>query len=242
VSALLLEYAMVFLSGALRGFTGFGFSLAAVPLLSLIMPPARAVPIVLILQLLVSVAGLRGALRQCDWRSIRMLAIGAAVATPLGTWELAHMGAARVRFFIAAVVVCGAVALSRSFRLAVAPTGWRVLPFGLMSGLFNGLAGIPGPPIIAFYLASPISSAVARASMIVLFLLTAVMALLPLAWFGLLPRPIVVEAAFGLPVVLAGSWLGARAYAYSSERHYRFVALAMLMVTAALSAWRAVVN
>ena len=124
----------------------------------------------------------------------------------------------------------------------MAPTGWRVLPFGLMSGVFNGLAGIPGPPIITFYLASPISSAVARASMIVLFLLTAVMALLPLAWFGLLPRPILVEAAFGLPLVLAGSWLGARAYGYSAERHYRFVALAMLMVTAALSAWRAAVN
>jgi uncharacterized protein len=30
----------------LRGFTGFGFSLAAVPLLSLMMPPSVAVPVV----------------------------------------------------------------------------------------------------------------------------------------------------------------------------------------------------
>ena len=239
VGALPLEYAMLFLSGALRGFTGFGFSLAAVPLLSLIMPPARAVPIVLILQLLVSVAGLRDALRHTDWRSIRILALGAAIATPLGTWGLAHLAAGRVRLVIAVVVVCGALVLGRGFRLAVAPVGWRVLPFGLVSGLFNGLAGIPGPPIIAFYLASPISSAVARGSMIVFFMVTAALALGPMAWFGLLPRAIVMEAAFGLPLVLIGSWLGARAYGYSADRHYRFVALALLLATAALSAWRA---
>ena len=233
------EYAMLFLAGALRGFTGFGFSLAAVPLLSLIMPPARAVPIVLILQLLVSIAGLRDAVRQCDWRSIRMLTVGAAVATPIGAWGLAHLAAAPVRLVIAIVVVCGALVLGRGFRLPIVPVGWRVLPFGLTSGLFNGLAGIPGPPIIAFYLASPVSSAVARASMIVFFLVTAVLALVPLAWLGLLPSTIMVEAAIGLPMVLVGSWLGARAYSRSADRHYRFVAVAMLLVTAVLSAWRA---
>lgn len=236
---LAVEYAMLFLAGALRGFTGFGFSLAAVPLLSLVMAPARAIPIVLILQLLVSIAGLQDAVRQCDWRSIRMLAVGAAIATPIGVWGLAHLAAAPVRLVIAVVVVCGALVLGRGFRLAVVPVGWRVLPFGLASGLFNGLAGIPGPPVIAFYLASPVSSAIARSSMIVFFLLTAVLALAPLAWLGLLPRAILVEAAIGFPMVLIGSWLGARAYRHSADRHYRFVALAFLLVTAALSAWRA---
>ena len=198
--AVAMEYAMLFLAGALRGFTGFGFSLAAVPLLSLIMPPARAIPIVLILQLLVSIAGLRDAVRHCDWRSIRMLTVGAAVATPLGVWGLAHLSAAPVRLTIAVVVVCGALVLGRGFRLPIVPVGWRVLPFGLASGLFNGLAGIPGPPVIAFYLASPVSSAVARSSMIVFFLLTAVLALVPLAWLGLLPRkPSWSRPQFGFP-------------------------------------------
>ena len=239
---LALEFAMLLASGVLRGFTGFGFSLAAVPLLSLIMPPARAVPTVLVLQLLVSMAGLRGAVRLCDWRSIRMLAVGAAVATPLGTWGLAHLAAAPVRLVIAVVVVCGALVLARGVRLAIVPVGWQVLPFGLASGLFNGLAGIPGPPVIAFYLAAPVTSAVARASMIVFFLVTSILALAPLAWFGLLPAAVVGQAAIGLPMVLLGSWLGALAYGKSADRHYRFVALALLLMTAALSAWRAALD
>ena len=36
----------VFVASVLRGFTGFGFGLAAVPLLSLALPPAKVVPLV----------------------------------------------------------------------------------------------------------------------------------------------------------------------------------------------------
>ena len=51
---LFLVAVAVFLAAILRGFTGFGFALAAVPLLSLTLPPARVVPIVVILQAIVA--------------------------------------------------------------------------------------------------------------------------------------------------------------------------------------------
>ena len=233
---------MVFLTGLLRGFTGFGFSLAAVPLLSLIVPPAQAVPVVVLLQLLVSVAGLRDAVRLCDWRSVWVLALGAAVATPLGTWGLVHLQAGPVRLVIAAIVVAGAAVLAGGVRLAVAPTGAGALPFGMAAGLFNGLAGIPGPPVIAYFLASLVPSGTARGSMIVIFLLTSTLALAPLAWFGLVGRDSLYAAAAGFPLVLAGSWLGARAFRHSTDRQYRAVALLLLLATAALSAWRAAMD
>ena len=75
--------------------------------------------------------------------------------------------------------------------------------------------------------------------MIVFFLVTAVLAVVPLAWLELLPRTIMVAAAFGFPMVLLESWLGARADSRSADRHYRLVALVMLLLMAALSAWRA---
>ena len=233
---------LVFLAGLLRGFTGFGFSLAAVPLVSLIMPPAEAVPIVLLLQALVSLSGLRDASTQTHWRSIGVLAIGAAIATPVGTWGLAHLPAAPVRMAVAAIVAAGAAVLAFGVRLKQAPTGLAALPFGLASGLCNGIAGIPGPPIIAFYLAMPVTTAVARASMIVFFLLTSLLALAPLAWLGLIGRGSLVSAAIGLPAVLIGSWLGALLYRTSADRHYRSVALLLLFATALMSAVRAVLG
>ena len=49
----------VFAAAVLRGFTGFGFGLAAVPLLSLALPPAKVVPFVVVLQVIVGVGGVR---------------------------------------------------------------------------------------------------------------------------------------------------------------------------------------
>jgi uncharacterized membrane protein YfcA len=233
---------MVFAAALIRGFTGFGFSIAAVPLLSLILPPAQAVPIVLVLQLLVSLNGFRGAMRICDWRSLRALTIGAVIGTPVGVWCLAHLPQAPVRLCIAAIVLVAVAVLSRGMRMAVAPTGVRMFPFGAVSGLFNGLAGMPGPPVIAFYLASPIETGVARASMIVFFLVTSVIALVPLAFIGMVSGPMIVASLCGFPAVWFGSWLGAVLYQGSSEGRYRAVALVLLVATAVLAAVRAVLD
>ena len=241
VTLLPVALAMVFLAAIVRGFTGFGFSIAAVPLLSLITTPAQAVPVVLLLQALVSLSGLRAALRVCDWRSLRVLALGALVATPLGAIGLARLPAAPVRVGIAAIVLAAVLVLGRGVRMRVAPRFARVLPFGLLSGLCNGLVGMPGPPVIAFYLASPVETGVARASMIVFFLLTALLALVPLGWFGMVGTAALLQAGLGAPLVWLGSLLGARLYRASPERHYRPVALVLLSVTAGLAVVRAAV-
>jgi uncharacterized membrane protein YfcA len=231
--------AMVFVAGLIRGFTGFGFAIAAVPLLSLLLPPAQAVPIVLVMQVLVSLVGLREASRICDWHSVRLLTIGAAVATPLGVWGLAHLPSAPVRAAIAAIVLLSVAVLGRGVRLHRALGAGGVLAFGALAGLFNGLAGMPGPPVIAFYLAAPVAIAVGRASMIVFFLATAVVALVLVTALGMLSWPIATGAVLGFPVVWFGSWLGAMLYRRSRDRGYRVVALSLLVATALLAAIRA---
>ena len=55
--ALFIAVFGVFAASVLRGFTGFGFGLAAVPLLSLALPPARVVPFVVVLQVIIGLAG-----------------------------------------------------------------------------------------------------------------------------------------------------------------------------------------
>ena len=238
-TVLLAGAAMVFAAGTLRGYTGFGFSIAAVPLLSLLGPPATVVPIVLMLQLVVSANGIRSAARLGDWRSIGLLALGALLATPVGVWALTELPDAGVRFAIAGTVSAAVLMLGLGHRAATAPSGPRVLLFGVVSGLFNGVAGMPGPPAIAFYLGAPIPGATARASMIVLFTLTSAFALVPLLALGRLHVGACWLAAAALPVVWLGSSLGAWLHARSSERTYRAAGLAVLAATAARAAARA---
>src|ERR1700678_1113203 len=82
-----------FLAALLRGFTGFGFAIAAVPVLSLVLPPTRVVPLTVVLQLLASMVDFRAASRITDWRSLMWLSPGMMVGTPLGLWLLTRLSA-----------------------------------------------------------------------------------------------------------------------------------------------------
>ena len=84
VETLLIAVFGVFAAALLRGFTGFGFGLAAVPLLSLALPPAKVVPFVVTLQVINGVSGLRQASRLCDWRAVRGLSPGLVLGLPIG--------------------------------------------------------------------------------------------------------------------------------------------------------------
>ena len=237
-----LALGMVFFAGLLRGYTGFGFSIAAVPLLSLIMAPAVVVPVVVVLQFLVSLSGLPGAIQIVDRPSIGLMAVGAAVGTPLGVLMLGRLDPDLVRLMIAVLAGLAVAVLGCGFRLRLAPSGPKLLLVGLASGLSNGVAGMPGPPVIAFYLASPFTSQVARASMIVFFLLTAALATASLVSVGLLGTRVLLPVLLDLPLVLAGSWLGGVLFRRSDGSRFRPVALAVLGAVAALAALRAVVG
>ncbi len=231
--------AVFFSAGLLRGFTGYGFSLTAVPLLSLIWPPVVAVPIVLILQLMISVNGLRGALEICDWRSIRLLALAAIVTTPFGVLALTVLPANTVRLCLAAVVLAVVLVVGRGVPEGRFSRTRSTLLFGSLSGLFNGLAGMPGPPVIAFYLASGLGSARSRACMIVLFLLTSAAALVPLSFAHALTVGSLILAAASFPAVWIGSRAGAWLYGRSSDLVYRLTGLTALSVTALVTAYKA---
>ena len=72
----------VFLAGLLRGFTGFGFALAAIPILTLFLPPGAIVPAVSVVALLAGVELLPKAWPAANFRAIRRLLLGALAGTP----------------------------------------------------------------------------------------------------------------------------------------------------------------
>ena len=87
---IVLSIAAVFAAAILRGFTGFGFALAAVPLLGLFMSPTQAVPVAIGLQLMGSLIDFRHATKSCHWPSLRWMMLGAALGSPIGALVLSH--------------------------------------------------------------------------------------------------------------------------------------------------------
>lgn len=238
----LLVIGAVLAAAFLRGLTGFGFALAAVPILSLAVPPVEAVAIAVLLQLAVGlrdVVALRGSY---DRGAVLRLGAGALLGTPFGVALLAALDVGAARVMIAAVVLVSLLLLLRQPGARRAPPAALTVGVGALSGLFSGLAAMPGPPAVAYFLAIGAAPATARASLMMFFFLAALMAAPGLAVSGAIGWHGLLLAASALPALMLGSWAGAQLFRRMRSGQYRAMALAVLAVSAVLTGLRGLVG
>ena len=221
-------WAAIFVGGFVRGYSGFGSSMVWVTALTQVMPASRVVPIILVLEVLASVHLLPRAWKDVHWASVRPLMAAAWVATPIGVWALARLSPAAMQLAISAVVIATAVLLWRGYRLQRTLGTAATLALGAVSGVLTGATSANGPPLVIFYLSSPVAMAAQRASLIACFLgidgVGAVMAALA----GLVPWESIQQIALFLPAMLVGTALGGRRFLGTSPEAFRRVALLLL--------------
>ncbi|MFL5282300.1 MAG: sulfite exporter TauE/SafE family protein [Rhodopila sp.] len=242
IASVALAMAGVFAAAVLRGFTGYGFGLAAVPLLSLALPPARVVPLVVALQAIIGVAGLRSAWIACDWGAVGVLAPGLVLGIPLGLLILTALPPNPVRLAIGVIIAFSVWVIRRGFRLPPNPPRLLGGSVGLISGIISGLASMGGPPVIVYFLALGHGAARMRATAIVYFMLAACVSLIPMAAKGMITGDTLVWTVACVPVLLLGSALGSRAFRRAQPWHHRMVALTTLSALAVLLIVRAVLG
>jgi uncharacterized protein len=238
--------AIVAFAGLVRGFSGFGFSLAAVPLLSGVLPLNAVVPLALVLEAVGILPALSRTWRHTEWHTLGRLLLGAAAALPLGVLAL-RTGAPTLLRPAAAIVVLSAVAFlwhapQRAAGRTPAMTGpWPAVLVGGMSGVLNGAAAMSGPPIILFMLAGLRSPESSRATMMLFFSASAAIALV--IGIGsrtyILPDPL--QVLWCLPFLALGLELGIRAQHLASAAVARRLALGSLALSAVASLLAALV-
>lgn len=231
--------AMTFGAAYVRGLTGFGMAIILVPLLGLIIAPAQAVTLGILLQLLIGPVGLGPIIHDSDRASAIPIALIAVVTTPLGMLALKGVTPDVARLLITSVAVGAFVAVllpkqpegHQPGRLAIGGTG-------LAAGILTGFAAMPGPPVVPFYYRRPLEPRVARASMLLIFFATAIAGTLASMWVGLATwRLFLLAVLLFLPM-----WLGNRL----GGRHFGRVAphvwQAMVAVVLGVAAVSAVVR
>jgi hypothetical protein len=242
ISSLIATLIGVLAAAIMRGFTGFGFGLAAVPLLSLALPPTQVVPLVVTLQVVIGLVGLRAAVTECDWQAVRMLAPGLVIGVPIGLLILTTLPANPVRLAIGAVIGFSVWLIHRGLRLPPKPSRLVSAGVGTVSGIISGLASMGGPPIVVYLLALGHSATRMRATAIVYFMLSGAAAFIPMAARGLVTRDVLIWAAASVPVVFAGSRIGTWAFHRAKPRHHRMVALLILSALAVMLVGRSLLH
>nr|WP_321252271.1 sulfite exporter TauE/SafE family protein [uncultured Ruegeria sp.] len=221
-----------FLGGVVRGFSGFGTALIFLPLSAPILGPFGALIALTVMDIFGPVPNLRRAWVAVDRSDLLRLVLGCAVTLPIGLWLLTQVEPVVFRYVVSLISL---------FMLAVLVSGLRyrgrvrramVAGIGAAAGFLGGVAGLPGPAVILFYMSRPLPIEVVRAT-ILLFLFAFDFLLLGiLTGMG---RVTLASIGLGLALAvpnLAGNWLGGWLFRPERERIYRASAYLAIAVAA----------
>jgi uncharacterized protein len=229
-SALALGAAAVAVAGLVRGLSGFGGALVMAPILSLLYGPAPAVAITISLELVGYLQLLPGAARHIQWRAVAPMGAAALAALPLGVYLVVHVPPEPMRRAIGAIVAVLALLLMLGWRARRPPGLPAALGVSALSGLLEGLAGTPGPPVVLYLYVGPDSAARNRHQLIGYFTLLDLAALLLFAAQGAFSAGWLQRTLLLIPVSVAGTWLGGHLFRHSSEALLRWLALALILL------------
>ena len=200
---------------AVRGGTGFGGGAIAVPMLALVFPLQVTVPVVTVLNMLSSIGHGIADWRHIVWRAIWRVMPGSLIGVLVGLYMLGLFDPKPLGRALGAFVMLYALyVLLLAGRQVNVPKRW--LPMvtvltstsaGFVGAVFGGAAG----PLYVIYLnALHLGRDAFRVTITSIMLCQGVTRLIGYAVMGLYDRHVLLLLAAALPMMLIGSWLGAR--------------------------------
>lgn len=223
------------LSGAVRGFAGFGAALIYVPLMAAVYEPLIATTTFVLIDFICVAPFALRALPNVRWREVLPALVAAILTVPLGTMVQHQVNPIILRWAMALFVLAFVILVATGSRYPWKPSTLAAIGAGAVSGFTGGAAQLSGPPLILYWLGSPSGTAIVRANLIVYLCLTTLTLMVSYAWQGLVTTTsISLAVLLWVPYTLALA-VGARWFRGASELAYRRIAYVITALAALVS-------
>jgi uncharacterized membrane protein YfcA len=221
---------IIFTASIVRGFNGFGFSAISVSGLSFILPPIEIVPIILLLEVFVSIFMVPYIWNKIDWKFVIQILIGIIIGSPIGLFLLKYLSPQITHLIICLVVIFFSLLLMRGYVNLKINNLFSKIATGTISGVVNGFSTLGGLPVALFLLVTSIQPAVIRGSLAALFFLTDIYAF-TLSFFSGIIDMITIYRVLSIILVLPlGVYIGDSFFVKAKEATYRKVVFYFLIL------------
>lgn len=232
LSSLAVLLVTLAVAGFVRGFSGFGAGMIAMPLMSAVLGPRVAVVLFSLTDFVLTIPMLFPAFRKADWSTVLPAAIAAFLTVPIGTYILTIVDPQIVRWAISCIVLGMLALLMSGYRYRGSPKAPVSASIGVVAGLFSGAAGVAGPPVVTYWMSGPADKSVLRANLIAFFFFSASSSLVSYTIAGLFTVDVLAMFIMAAPVYAVCVWLGTKCLNIASEKQFRGVAFGLIVIAA----------
>jgi len=221
-----------FLAGLVRGFTGFGSAMIFLPVAGFFLSPISALTVLTVMDFFGPIILLRNALKDARRNDLIKLLLPMALMLPVAIWLLSYTDSKVFRYLISGLAICLVLCLIFGLQFKGKVTTRMLVGIGAFSGLTGGFLGMPGPPVILFYLAGPYQAAVVRANTLLFLFSFDVLFISIISIFGFVEMEAVFLGLAMVVPIVAGNLVGAKLFSPGKERIYRFAAFCIIAFSA----------
>ena len=223
----------VFAGALVSGAAGFAFSAVAGAMLLHVLPPLEAVPLMMLCSIAVQSASLVALRRNMRWKGSLALILGGVAGVPPALWllESVETQTFRVGFGVFLVLYSAYMVFKPAVaRLCHAEPRLQGAAIGFAGGLVGGLTAMPGalPTIWCDLRGVPkdqqrglVQPFIAAMQVVAIGLMLA---------HHSLPTKVLLDAAFGLPALAAGTMVGIVLFGKMNDALFRRTILAVLFI------------
>ena len=115
LSEFLVILFIVFIASIIRGFNGFGFSATCISGFSFILPAIQIVPIILILEVFISIFMIPYIWNKIDWNFVFKLLIGIAIGSPIGLFLLKYLSPETTHLYVCLIIIFFSILLMKGY-------------------------------------------------------------------------------------------------------------------------------
>jgi uncharacterized membrane protein YfcA len=226
-------FVISFIATLVRSTFGFGESLVAVPLFSIVIPIGTAVPLSVLISVLVALVVVIQDHKQIHLYSAKWLILFSALGIPIGIVVLIYGNEFWIKIGLGILIILYALYAmlgKNKFHLEKDSRLWLFV-CGFLSGILGGAYGVNGPPLIVYGNMRKWTAKDFRATLQGYFLPASFIGIVGYAFKGLITLELLKYFMISLPAAFPAIFLGRFLnHRLKNDSFFRYVYLGLLFI------------
>jgi uncharacterized membrane protein YfcA len=229
---------IIFIASLVRGFTGFGLALVAVPLIQFFLPVSDTAVFIALVNICFSLLYFRRSKRYIKGQPIGTMALWTGAGVAAGTVILKFVNPAYIQLVWGVLILLIVIALIRGVNFGIRSERSAFRLSGMLGGILAGATGITGPPV-AIILSSVKTPKEKFSAVLSLFILFAVsFAFVFYYAAGLIHVRTLLLALTTIPAMLAGLYIGGRLVSRINQKTFTAVIYVVLVIMGIITLYK----